>query len=59
MEKESLNNVSSLVSSFIADFFSDPDNTNNTEKWLSDKISSSLKDIDEEQQPTNRKHNML
>lgn len=49
MEKESLNIVSSLVSSFIADYFSDTDNTENTEKWLSDKISSSLKDIDEEQ----------
>ncbi len=49
MENQALNNVSSLVTSFVSDFFSNPENAENTEKWVSDKIKSSLADITEDE----------
>lgn len=46
MGNEVMNNISSLVSSFVSDFFSNPENADNTEKWLCDKVTAMLPDAD-------------
>lgn len=42
------NNITSLVTSLVADYFSDPENSGSTEKWIADKLNDALPELGEE-----------
>lgn len=42
------NNITSLVTSLVADYFSDPENSGSSEKWISDKLNEALPELGKE-----------